>query len=713
MMHHPAKATEALLDELMVLRRRVAELEGAAARSLEKAPAPPTLTEPRALGGASGGVGPGFTEQTLEEREAKLRSIFRAAPSGIGVVANRLLVEVNDRICLMTGYAVEELVGQSARILYPTQEEYDYVGREKYRQIAEQGIGTVETRWQRKDGTILDVLLSSTPIKPDDLSAGVTFTALDITERKRAEQALRQSEEKFRTVVDNAKDAIFIHDLDGHIVEANREACERLGYSRDEFLRMTPQDVDTPEQAVFVSERIQTLLRQEHHLFETVHRRRDGSTLPIEVSTRIFELAGKRLVLSVCRDLTERKLAEQERRELEAQMQQAQKLESLGVLAGGMAHDFNNILTAIMGHAGLALADLAAESPARENLREIEHAARRASELCRQMLAYSGKGRFLVEPINLNRLVQELSHLFEFSISKKTALQYHFAENLPAIDGDAAQIRQVVMNLILNASESLEGREGTVGIATGTRVCDRAFFSGGLTKEVPPAGTYVYLEVSDTGCGMDAEKQSKIFDPFFTTKFTGRGLGLAAVLGIVRSHKGAIHVVSEPGEGTRFTVFFPASTNVPASLPPPTPGEPWCGSGTILLVDDEVSIRSVARKTMERSGFQVLTASDGREAIAIFRERASEIVCVVLDLTMPHMDGEETLRELRRIQPTVPVILTSGYSAEEITSRFAGQALAGFIEKPYEIGVLTAKLRDVLTPNGTPLSPNPNPSAAR
>jgi PAS domain S-box-containing protein len=390
-------------------------------------------------------------------------------------------------------------------------------------------------------------------------------------------------------------------------------------------------------------------------------------------------------------------MAEEGRRKLEAQMQQAQKLESLGILAGGIAHDFNNLLTATLGHADLALANLPPESPIRENLKEIDDASRRAAELCRQMLAYSGRGKFVVELINLSRLAQELTHLLQVSVSKKTALRRHFAADLPAIEADPAQVRQVVMNLVINASEAIGDNEGVIAISTGAMHCDEVYLRGSYLAESVSPGTYVYFEVTDTGCGMDAETRSKMFDPFFTTKFAGRGLGLAAVLGIVRSHKGAIKMNSEPGKGTTFRVLFPASTKTAKRPEPDVASGLWRGSGTILVVDDEEPVRVVAKKMMERWGFHVLTAADGNEAIKLFQENPGRIACVLLDLTMPRKDGVETYRELRRARNDVRVILTSGYTEQEISRRFAGQDIAGFIEKPFEMTTLNAKLREVLT----------------
>jgi len=398
-----------------------------------------------------------------------------------------------------------------------------------------------------------------------------------------------------------------------------------------------------------------------------------------------------------CSGALERIRVEQERRNLETQVQQAQKLESLGVLAGGIAHDFNNLLMAILGNADLALRDLSPVSPARENIVEIERASRRAADLCKQMLAYSGKGRFIVQAVNLNEIVEEMGHLLDVSISKKAVLKYHFADALPAVEVDVTQVRQIVMNLITNASEAIGDCSGVISVSTGAMECDLAYLGETYLADDLVEGVYVYIEVADTGCGMDAETLQNIFDPFFTTKFTGRGLGLAAVLGIVRGHRGALKVYSEPERGTTFKVLFPTVDQAVQSIAgKPAEMDDWKGQGTVLLVDDEASVRVVGKQMLERAGFQVLLAVHGREAIEVYQQHQDEIVCVLLDLTMPTMDGEETFRELHRIRRDARVILCSGYSEQEVTHRFSGKGLAGFIQKPYRMIDLVSKLREVL-----------------
>jgi CheY-like chemotaxis protein len=382
---------------------------------------------------------------------------------------------------------------------------------------------------------------------------------------------------------------------------------------------------------------------------------------------------------------------------LERKLLDSQKLESLGVMAGGIAHDFNNLLTAILGNAGLAAASLPGDSPQRAYLANVEKTSRQAADLCKQLLAYSGKGRFVLQRIDLNAVIEDMQQLLRVSISKKAALETDLAEDLPAIECDPSQLRQVLMNLVINASEALEDKTGSILIRTGVEQVDGAPPDASFATDLPP-GDYVFLEVSDNGCGMDRETLSKIFDPFFTTKFVGRGLGLAAVSGIVRAHRGALRITSEPGRGSLFRILF-RSCRAPADPLPAPYSAPalWRGSGTVLLADDEPAVRAVTSQMLKGLGFDVLPAADGQGAIAAFREHLDDIVAVVLDLTMPHMSGEDTLREIRRLRPDVPVLLVSGFSEQDVMTRFCGQAASDFLAKPFKVAELREKMQAVLT----------------
>jgi signal transduction histidine kinase/CheY-like chemotaxis protein/predicted hydrocarbon binding protein len=395
-------------------------------------------------------------------------------------------------------------------------------------------------------------------------------------------------------------------------------------------------------------------------------------------------------------EMIERELAEEERRKVQVKLLHAQKLESLGVLSGGVAHDFNNLLVGILGNAGLVLQDLADDAPVRQTIRDIETAAMRAAELTRQLLAYAGKGQFLTQPVQLSQLVEEMGNLLTSAVSKSARLVYDFPRELPVIDADATQLRQVVMNLITNASEAIGAGSGTIRVRTGVMEATRAYLAEAQLGTGLPEGPYVFLEVEDDGHGMHPATLARIFDPFFTTKFTGRGLGLAAVLGIVRSHRGAIRVTSAPGRGTTIRVLLPiAETAIPAPAVAASAAAPAVTrGGTVLVVDDEETVRRVARRILEQAGFVVRAAGGGVEAMRMLRESPDTVDCVLLDMTMPDMSGAQTLQELKRIRPNVRIVLSSGYTQEEAT--LATDGASAFIQKPYRPADLVSALRRAL-----------------
>jgi two-component system, cell cycle sensor histidine kinase and response regulator CckA len=370
----------------------------------------------------------------------------------------------------------------------------------------------------------------------------------------------------------------------------------------------------------------------------------------------------------------------------------------VGLLAGGVAHDFNNLLTGILGNATLAMETIPPGNPSRIMVESVVRATERAADLTRQLLAYAGKGRFIVEPVDISRLVREISELMRTSIPRSVQLEADLTPDLPSVEADATQIQQLIMNLVINAAEAIGDRNGNVRVTTVMQQVDQSWLEASeLTGEIGP-GEYIAIEVQDTGCGMDEEMRKHIFDPFFTTKFTGRGLGLAAAMGIVRGHKGAIKVYSTPGKGSTFKILLP-----PAELPariaelhslPNVHSEQ--GTGTILVVDDEEVVRRTATSALQRYGYTVLTAEDGREGVNLYRDMAESISMILLDMTMPVMGGEEALRNLKMINPGVRVLLSSGFNEVEAIRRFTGKGLAGFIQKPYTAAALAEKVRAVL-----------------
>jgi PAS domain S-box-containing protein len=638
-------------------------------------------------------------EEALRESEARKRAILESALDAIISIDHEgTIVEFNAAAEKVFGYSRAEVLGRqlAETIIPPSLRERHRRGVAHYLATGEGPVlgKRIEMPAMRANGTEFPVELAVTRI---DLEGSRMFTAYlrDISDRKRAEA-------RFRLAVESAPNAMVMVSQEGKIVLVNSQTEKLFGYQREELIG---QSVD-----ILVPNKFRAAHPQHRADFfagpqargmgagrDLYAQRKDGSEFPVEIGLNPIETDEGTWVLSAIVDITERKRAEEERKRLEDQMQHAQKLESLGVLAGGIAHDFNNLLVSILGNAGLALMDLARESPARRTVQAIEAAALRTAELTRQLLAYSGKGKFLVQPLDLSLLVEEISHLLMVSISKKAVLRTRLASSLPAIEGDAIQIQQVVMNLITNASEALGENGGDIVVSTGVIDVDRAYLSQAYLTEQLPEGRYVYVDVTDTGCGMDKETQNRIFDPFFTTKFIGRGLGLAAVQGIVRGHRGAIKLYSEPGQGTAFKVLFPSSEQAVSALEHNSEAPAaWRGAGIILVVDDEEGVRLVASKILKMAGFSVIMADDGRAAVQIFRTHANDIKAVLLDMTMPHMSGEEVFREMRTIKPEVRVILSSGYNERETISVFQGKGPAAFIQKPYQPMKLLEKVRDIL-----------------
>ena len=507
---------------------------------------------------------------------------------------------------------------------------------------------------------------------------------------------LQHSQRTLTDFVENAPVGLHWLGPDGTVLWANQAELDLLRCERDECIgRPIAEFFADPAVGADVLERLANDEAIQNH--EVRRRCRDGAIRHVLLDANVYREDG-RFVHARCftRDVTEQKRAEEERRQLQARIQHTQKLESLGVLAGGIAHDFNNLLTGVLGNTGLAMLEVEPESAAANLLQQVEKAALRAAELTTQMLAYSGKGRFVIKPLDLSQLVEEMVNLLQTVVSKKAELTLQFTPHLPAVEADPTQLRQVVMNLITNASDALGDDRGAIVLRTGVIHADRAYLTSPHLHDELPEGDYVFLEVRDDGCGMDSATLTRIFDPFFTTKFTGRGLGLAAVLGIVRGHRGTIKVASTPESGTTFQVLLPCAG--PPLTPPPAPVAEarWRGRGTVLLVDDEEAVRLLARLALESAGFEVLAAADGRAALDLFAECGPHLAAVLLDLTMPQLGGGEVLRVVKQQRPAMPVVLMSGYAEEEVTRRFPHADLSRFLQKPFRIPDLLHAVRHAI-----------------
>ncbi|MCW7752902.1 PAS domain S-box protein [Desulfobotulus sp. H1] len=804
-----------------------------------------------------------------------LDTILKSAPTGIGMVEYRMITEVNDYILHLTGYAREELIGQNARLLYPSQNDFDYVGREKYRQISERGTGSVETRWLRKDGEIRHVILSSTPLDRENLGAGVTFTVVDITERKRAEERLAESEERFRSLFEgNSAVMLLIDPETGSLLEANPAAVAYYGWTGKELTRRRIQDINTFSSDEVEQEMEKAAAHARNH-FEFRHRRADGSVRDVAVfssgvqagsgellfsiihditdrkeaeasllsrtrwffwglavcvlmltglvaglilSLRQYRRAEKALKISETslkrqndmvgallnnlpsgvfmvnvpdgsplvvnpmaqkllgcgalpdadrlslsevyrarrqgsqepypveempivrgmkgekshiddmivmrpdgsevwlevfgapirneqgeiwaslahfQDITERKEAESEREKLHAQLAQVQKMESIGRLAGGVAHDFNNMLGVIMGHADLALSQMEPEDALHADLEEIRKAALRSAGLTRQLLGFARRQTIAPTVLDLNAIVGEILKMLRRLIGEDIELVWKPADSLWAVKLDSTQVDQILANLCVNARDAIDGA-GRIIIETANVFFDRDYC---LRHAGFMEGNYVLLAVSDNGCGMDSDTLSHIFEPFFTTKGVGRGtgLGLSTVYGIIKQNKGFVNIYSEPGHGTSMKIYFPRHWAEAEQRSEPcavTPGAKH--SETILLVEDEPMLLNVTGSMLAQLGYTVLAANTPLEAVRLAGEYGAGIDLLLTDVVMPEMNGYELANTLMSMYPAMGRLFMSGYTAHAIEKQMEPEERGLFIQKPFSINDLATGIRKAM-----------------
>lgn len=484
-------------------------------------------------------------------------------------------------------------------------------------------------------------------------------------------------------------------DLEGTLEVWNKGSEHLYGYSAAEALGRSIFDL------IFPADQRDHARASIRHAFETGNiippaefqlLRRDGSPAQVfcchVLSARDEQTP---VMFSVALDVSPLKRAEEDRRVFEERLRKTQRLESLGILAGGIAHDFNNLLMGVLGNADLLLENAGLNSEIRECLENIRSAASRAAELSRQMLAFSGREQVSAKPVSLNGLITELSGLLESSVSPVVSLRYDLEGGLPPVDADPVHLKQIVMNLVLNATEAIVDRPGLITVRTGMLAATHQELSASFVDDHLPGGDYVALDVRDNGCGMDPETSSRMFDPFFSTKFTGRGLGLSVVLGLIRSHHGAIRVISLPGKGTDIRVLLPCSKT--AAVVPPNPiTDVSVAQGALLLVDDDPEVLALGKRILDRLGFTTSVARDGVEAVAEFQKAPHGFLAVVLDMMMPRMDGEETFYALREIRADIPVLFCSGYDQGGRLSRLTQEEHTGFLQKPYSKDALRGAL---------------------
>lgn len=526
----------------------------------------------------------------------------------------------------------------------------------------------------------------------------------DVTDREQAQRELSESRRRYSLLTETSGELITELDPEGRVLFMSPSCEALLGYKVDELVGTTPFGLVHPDDIETVAKMFLNRVESEGpprqgHVFRVRHR--DGSWRWFQGSgVNYVTEEGEPRIMSVCREVTHLLRVIDERQKLEKWVEQAQKYESLGVMAGGVAHDFNNLLTPILGDAALILMDLPMDSPLRPRIEKIQRAAHQAANLTNQMLDYAGMGSRETTSVNVSKLVLEMGQLLESVVTKKAQVSFDLAVDLPSVDADAGQLGQVVINLITNASEAIEAKsrsDGRIAVRSGQVIADRQGISRMFLGETLPVGPYVYFEVEDTGCGMDAGTRARIFDPFFTTKFTGRGLGMASVVGIIRKHRGAIDVESRVESGTRVRVLLPVGrAPLPVQDVVRSDSGSWRSSGVVLVADDDEGVLDLMCETLMRAGLEVRTAARGDEAIEIYRRAPDEIRAVLLDRTMPGTPGEDVLQEILAIRPDARILIVSGYSEQSSAEQFAGKGAAGFLQKPFLPETLLEKVRALI-----------------
>ncbi|MBW2107251.1 MAG: PAS domain S-box protein [Deltaproteobacteria bacterium] len=671
----------------------------------------------------------------LCDSEKRLKSIFRVAPTGIGVVKDRILLDVNPRICEMTGYAEDELVGQSARILYPSEEEFEFVGKEKYRQIEQRGTGVVETRWRKKDGVVIDILLASTPIDNNDPSKGITFTALDITDRKQAEIELSIRNRILEAFLTKAENDMY-HEVLQVVLRAFDSECGVFGYIDKKGnlvcptmigqiwkqCRVADKDIVFPEHTwgkTIWGEALRTgksnysngpfdmpeghiaikncltaplVVREKSIGLLTVSNKKGGYH---ERDRRLLERISDSIA-PVLQARLERRQIEYDKKQLESRLRRVQRMEAIGTLAGGIAHDFNNILTPILVQTELAKLSIADDDPVQTSLDEVLKAGLRAKDLVQQILAFSRESEQQFTSIDLVPIVKESLKLLRSTIPKSIEIRKNFKSPRCIVKADPGKMQEVIMNLCTNAAQAMKEPGSVLNVSL-----ESVALNENDTRSFPDIrpGPYVMLAVSDTGSGIEPELLEKIFDPFFTTKPPGEGtgMGLAVVHGIVKSHAGAITVESEPGKGTTFRVLLPKVNHEEAlvenghdryALP--------TGKERILFVDDEVSLVRLVEQMLKLLGYQVETRTSPIEALAAFQHHPDQYDLVMTDMTMPNMTGDVLAKEFMRVRADIPVIICTGFSHQMDQEKASALGIRAFVMKPFAIKEVAEAIRKVL-----------------
>jgi len=623
--------------------------------------------------------------RTLSETKDRFRAIIDDTDAGYFLIdTDGIYQQVNNAWLTMHGYASPaDIIGRHFTL---TQVDVDLKTAEKnfIKLLGGMRIPAGEFTRRCQDGSIGYHTFSAHPVTLKGRVVGVEGFIIDRTDLKEAEQALRKSEEKHRLLFEYAGDAIFIYDNQLHLLAVNSMACELLGYTHAELMAMTIDRIRTEKEALQVPDQTARVVTEGHLTFETVYQRKDGSPVPVEVNSRLISWEDQLAIMSISRDITERKRVEEQATRL-------QKAESLKRMAGAIAHHFNNQLTVVMGNLELVLDDLPSDADNRSHLTAAMQAAHRASEISGLMLTYLGQGIGRSQKIDLSEACRRNLPILEATLPQGILLQTDFLSPGPAVLANPTQLQTLLLHLLTNSAEALVDHKGRVLLATGILPAN-AVPKGFIMPDnwQPEADSYAFLKITDSGCGMDSGAMEKIFDPFFTTKFTGRGLGLAVVLGLVKAWHGAITVLSQKDQGSTFCVLLPlCKEEIPAHIPRATDKLSHIEQeGFVLLVDDQLDVREMGKALLKRLGHACLSAADGNEALVLLRQHPGMVRCVITDLSMPGMNGWETIDALRKIQPDLPAILSSGYEESEVMGQNDEEHPLIFLHKPYSMTAL-------------------------
>ncbi|MCF8106865.1 MAG: PAS domain S-box protein [Desulfohalobiaceae bacterium] len=638
-----------------------------------------------------------WAKQNLAEESLRLTqfAVDHTSDEAFFMTSEGRIIYVNEAACRALEYSRHELLAMRVSDIDPMFSPEAWPDSWAKLQAGKSGI--FESVHKTKDGRTYPVEVRSNLVVFDGQEYNCAF-ARDIRDRKKTEEALRASEERYRLLLQNANDSVFVHEVTeegpGRFLEVNDRACRVLGYTRDEFLEMDISAIDVPEHQARIPEIMNELAGTGHAIFETEQLAKDGRRIPVEVSARLFEFQGVSAVLAVVRDISERREAEKKQEKLEKQLVQAQRMESVGRLAGGVAHDFNNMLSLILGHAELAMMQVGKEHAVYQELRTIIKASERSADLIRQLLAFARRQTANPRVLDLNHTISDMLKMLRRLIGEDIDLAWKPGTDLWPVRMDPAQVDQILANLCVNARDAIAG-VGKITIETGNVVLDRTYCAehAGFMP-----GRFAMLAVSDDGKGMDPETLENVFEPFFTTKAMGQGtgLGLATVYGIVKQNNGFINVYSEPGQGTTFKIYLPRTQEAKETNDDPGGITVETGSETVLLVEDEQSILALGKSLLERFGYQVIAASSPDEAFARAGEHPGLIHLLLTDVVMPEMNGKTLKARIEKLHPDIKTLFMSGYTSNVIMHQGILEPDVHFLQKPFTVHSLTSKVREVL-----------------